>query len=77
MSYYSRGANNNALSTIGLVVLHKHIFIAFYVTSKKTIVEELQLRVEYVSESAVTSSSVGLKTEIYTAKSSFDRRFST
>ena len=45
--------------------------------SKKTIVEELQLRVEYVSESAVTSSSVGLKTEIYTAKSSFDRRFST
>ena len=45
--------------------------------SKKTIVEELQLRVEYVSESAVASSSVGLKTERYTAKSYFDKRFST
>ena len=43
--------------------------------SKKTIVEELQLKVEYVSESAVASSSVGLKKERYTAKSSFVRGF--
>ena len=45
--------------------------------NNKTIVEELQLIVEYVSESADASNSVGLKTEIYMAKSSFDWRFST
>ena len=45
--------------------------------SKKTIEEELQLIVEYVSESADASSSVEWKTKIYTAKSSFDWRFST
>ena len=44
VSYYSRGANNNALSTIGLVVLHKPNIYSLHsmLHSKKTIVEELQ-----------------------------------
>ena len=57
VSYYSRGANNNALSTIGLVVLHKPNIYSLHsmLYSKKTIVEKLQLLVRYVSESADAS----------------------